>query len=341
MGKDMISVTDEILFELYRIEKKSLCIEELIINNEYYLVNKRGIKNKFELGLIAKIPNEMLEKHSMDEILEGCYGNKRDYKDIMSKLTFTTQEMFIMNILLSNYLNTDSRLTPEICFRDIDYFRQKGSYNKNIVVPKENAERYVEIINSLCDKMIYLKTDSKFRKRPKKDYGVADRDFYQNLLMISEPYLASSNNLSFKYTFDQFGEVLRLSRRWGNVVPNRCFHYRFNQAINNVIAGEIARQVYVAQYEHNTIRGCNDFETIIGIAPGFHLNVDYFFEYIEGETLKRQRNRRKNFNRKIEAILKAFVKENKIKDYLITDDGFYRGKSSKIDIYLEMPTMGL
>ena len=101
MYKDMISVTDEILFELYKIENRSLVIEILTINNELYLVNKRGVKDKFDLGLIAKIPKEMLDKHSIDEILTGCYNNDPAYQDIMSKLTFTTEEMFIMNIYLA------------------------------------------------------------------------------------------------------------------------------------------------------------------------------------------------------------------------------------------------
>lgn len=337
MKKDMISVTDEILFELYKIEKRSLVIEILTINNELYLVNKRGVKDKFDLGLIAKIPKEMLDKHSIDEILTGCYNNDPAYQDIMSKLTFTPKEMFIMNILLSNYLNTDPRLVPEICFRDIDYYRQKGSFDQNIVVPKENAESYSEIINSLCNKVIYLKTSPKFRKRKTKDYGVADRDFYQNLLIISDSYLASSNNLSFKYTFGQFGEVIRRSKRWGNVVPSRCFHYRINQAINNVIAGEIARQIFVANYRNSFIENPNI--EILGLEPGFQLNVDYFFEHIEGETKKKMRWRRRNFNKKLESILTAFVNEKKIERYEILDDGFYRGKSSKVTIFTNKPTL--
>lgn len=339
MYKDMISVTDEILFELYKIENRSLAIEVLTINNELYLVNKRGVKYKFDLGLITKIPKEMLDKHSIDEILIGCYDHDPTYQDIMSKLTFTPEEMFIMNILLSNYLNTDSRIIPEICFRDIDYYRQKGSFNKNIVVPKENAESYIEIINSLCNKMIYLKTSQKFRKRYKKDYGVADRNFYQNLLKISNPYLASSNNLSFKYTFEEFGEVIRLSKRWGNVVPNRCFHYRLNQAINNVIAGEIARQVFVAQDDNCKLTHSNYSEDEFFLELSFTLNVDYFFEFIEGETMKKMRGRRKNFNRKLESILTAFVKEKKIDRYEILDDDFYHGKSSKVEIFLNKPTL--
>lgn len=338
MKKDnMISVTDEILFELYKIEHRSLCIEPLMINNEYYLVNKRGVKYKFELGLIVKIPEDMLEERGIDKILDGCYDHDPEYDDLMSRLMFTPKEMFIMNILLSNYLNTDSRLVPEICFKDIDYIRHKSSSYTNIVVPKETAESYTEIINSLCDKEIYLKTAPKFRVRnnPPKDYGVADRDFYQNLLVISDAYLASSNNLSFKYTFGQFGEVISLSRRWSNIVPNRCFQYNLNQSMNNIIAGEIARQIYVSQYAPTPVRLPKDSSLFCEF--GFDLNVEYFFEYIEGENMKKIRYRRRNFNRKIEAILKAFLKENKIDRYEILDDEFYEGKSTHIRVILNIP----
>lgn len=342
MNKDMIAVTDEILFELYRIEKRSLHIEPLLINGKYYLVNKRGVKDWFEIGLIVEIPKELLEDCSIDDIRELCsqeYTRKykvndmsekgssidNDYskyvkcQELMAHLTFTPKEMFVMNILLSNYLNTDYRKMPEISFKDLDYYRRKSSSYRNIVVPIETAESYRNIINSLCSKMIYLKTAPKFRKRPKKDYGVADRDFYQDLLTIYNPYLASSNNLSFKYSFGEFGEVIKLSKRWSNIVPNRCFQWSFNQAVNNVIACEIGRQIFIANYT---------------FTPEFDLNVEYFFEHIEGETKKNMRYRRKNFNKNLIVILDSFVKDNKIEEYEILEDGFKYGKSNKVKIIL-------
>ena len=143
------------------------------------------------------------------------------------------------------------------------------------------------------------------------------------------------NNLSFKYTFGQFGEVIRLSKRWSNIVPNRCFQYNLNQSMNNIIAGEIARQVFVNQYDHTPFRLPKDSSLFCEF--GFDLNVEYFFEYIEGENMKKARYRRRNFNRKIVSILKAFLKENKIDRYEILDDEFYKGKSTHIRVILNVP----
>ena len=122
-------------------------------------------------------------------------------------------------------------------------------------------------------------------------------------------------------------------------VPNRCFHYRLNQAINNVIAGEIARQVFVAQDDNCKLTRSNYSEDGFFLEFSFTLNVDYFFEFIEGETMKKMRGRRKNFNRKLESILTAFVKEKKIDRCEILDDDFYHGKSSKVEIFLNKPTL--
>ena len=55
--------------------------------------------------------------------------------------------------------------------------------------------------------------------------------------------------------------------------------------------------------------------------------------------MKKMRGRRKNFNRKLESILTAFVKEKKIDRYEILDDDFYHGKSSKVEIFLNKPTL--
>ena len=49
--------------------------------------------------------------------------------------------------------------------------------------------------------------------------------------------------------------------------------------------------------------------------------------------------RRRNFNRKLESILTAFVNEKKIERYEILDDGFYRGKSSKVTIFTNKSTL--
>lgn len=331
MNKDMISVTDELIFELYKLDLSF--IEPIKIDHGYYLVSKTGIKYKFELGLITEIPKEMLETNSIDDIVDACNRKDENYASLTSLLTFTPKEMFVMNILLSNFLTTDSRLIPEISFREMDFYRKRISALKNVSVNRETAESYKRIINSLASKILYLKTDPKFRKRPKKDYGVSNRDFQQDLLTIFNYYEASSNNLSFKYSFGEFGEILKLSRRWSDLVPARCYHFSLNQAIYNVIACDIARQIFITRDRRGK---CKYYDSQDPNYTGFDFDFEYYFELIHGKSKRNMKRQRIAFYENLKIILNSFKQLERIDSYeFIPDDAtFIRGKSFKVRIEL-------
>jgi len=329
MYKDMISVTDEIIFNLYMLQYKY--IEYKIINHKYYLINKTGEKYKFELQLITEIPDEMLDKYSIDEIVDGCETNDDRFRTLISKLTFSPKEMLIMNILFSNYLNTKSNMTPEISFKDIEFYRKKSSSYKDVVINDITAESYRNIINGLIDKRLYLKTEENFRKTAKKNYGVSGREFEQQLLTIYDPYLSSSNNISFKYSFGTFGEVIRLSRRYSCCVPNKCYHYSFNQAIYNVVACDIGRHLYYDLYRR---RKPSKKELYDNHMYSFKMDFESYFEILYGKYKKNMVRQRKSFYEHLKEILNTFQEAGSIETYeFITDyKDFLKGKGSTIEI---------
>ena len=334
MHKDMISVTDEIIFDLYLLSYKY--IEYRIINHKYYLINRGGEKYKFELQLIAEIPEETLAQYSIDDIVEGCHNNDDKFRTLISKLTFTPKEMIMMNILFSNYLNTKSGNFPEISFKDIEFYRKKSSSYKNVTINDITAESYRNIINSLISKRIYLKTENSFRKRKKKNYGVCGREFEQQLLTIYDPYLSSTNNYSFKYSFGTFGDVIELSNRYSNVVPSKCYHYSFNQAIYNVVACDIGRHLYYDLYKHKRSSKSELYEEH---EYSFEMDFDSYFELIYGKYKKNMIRQRKSFYEQLYKMLKEFAKEGKIERYeLVTDyKDFLNGKGSVIKIdYIDL-----
>lgn len=338
MNKDMITVTDEILFELYMLD--SSFIEPIRINHEYYLVSKTIKKYKFELGLIAKIPNEMLEKHTIDDIVDACLRKDEEYAALTSLLTFTPKEMLIMNILFSKFLNTNSKQIPEISFKDIEFYRRKVSSYKNVSISNITAESYRNIINSLVSKNFYLKTTPKFRKAERekrggsyKDYGVANRDFSQDLLTIYDPYLASSNNLSLKFSLGELGEVIKLSGRYSNIVPASCYHFSLNQAIYNIVACDIGRQIFV-------IRGlrarANPRDLNLPQYCGFDIGFEKYFEIMYGKYKKNMVRQRMAFYKTLTTILDSFVEDELIGSYefLIKYKDFIHGKGSNVRIDL-------
>lgn len=329
MYKDMISVTDELIFNLYFLNYKY--IEYRIINHKYYLINRAGEKYKFELQLIAEIPDEILEQYSIDEIVDGCNNNDNKFQPLISMLTFSPKEMLIMNILFSNYLNTKSNMTPEISFKDIEFYRKKSSSYKDVTINDITAESYRNIINGLIDKRLYLKTEDKFRKTAKKNYGVSGREFEQQLLTIYDPYLSSSNNISFKYSFGTFGEVIRLSRRYSCCVPAKCYHYSLNQAIYNVVACDIGRHLYYDLYRRKKPPKMELYENHM---YSFKMDFESYFEIIYGKYKKNKARQRKVFYKELKKILEEFTKERKIEIFeLVTDyKDFLKGKGSIIKI---------
>ncbi len=320
----MLTVMDEMLFDLYNLD--SSCIEPVQSNHKYYLISKRGVKDKFELGLIAEVPKEMLETHSIDYIADACCTKDINYSSLTSLLTFTPKEMFVMNILLSNFLTTDSRLTPEISFRDMEFYRKRISALKNVSINKETANSYTTIINSLASKTLYVKTSPKFRKRPKKDYGVANREFQQDLLTIHSYYESSAHNLSFKYSFGEFGEILKLSKRWSDIVPARCYHFSLNQAIYNVIACDIARQIFITRHKRGI---CKLSELSYSVNTGFEFDFKPYFERMVGKYRKNMKRQRIAFFKNIWIILDSFIKEERIEEYswISSDYDVTRGKN--------------
>lgn len=329
MYKDMISVTDELIFNLYFLCYKA--IEYRIINHKYYLINRGGKKYKFELQLITEIPDEILNKYSIDDIVDGCKNNDAEFASLISKLTFTPKEMLIMNILLSNFLNTKSNQIPEISFKDIEFYRKKSSSYKNIIINDITVESYRNIINSLISKRLYLKTEDNFRKTAKKNYGVSGREFEQQLLTIYDPYLSSSNNLSFKYSFGTFGEIIQLSRRYSCCVPAKCYHYSLNQAIYNIVACDIGRHLYVESFKQR-IPSKRDFDQFH--TSSFEMDFDSYFEIIYGKYKKNMIRQRKTFYEQLKKIFSEFVHAGTIECYdLVTDyNAFLKGKGSKIKI---------
>ena len=328
----MKSVTDELLFELYMLDRKN--IEYHKTNNDYYLLNRSLIKYKFEIGLVAKVPNELLATHSIDDIVDGCANGDEKFVSLANKLIFTPKEMFIMNILFSHFLNTKHNLVSEISFHMIECYRKKASSFRNITLNEITANSYRNIINSLANKMLYLKTNHNFRKRKDKNYGVTDIDLEQDLLTISDSYVASSNNISFKYSLGQFGEIIRKCGRFSSeIVPNDCYYFTLNQSIYNVMACDIARQIFILRYDHgnkkphplSATRDC-----------GFNFNFKVYFEKLNGECKKNMVRQAKSFYENLERVLKSLQKNNQIVDYEFTTTyrEFVRGKGSTVTVTL-------
>ena len=248
-----ITVHDQLLLDLYKLNLgyplDSITIKT--INGEKYLANAfyKRAGNGYQIELLTKIPSQVQEEQ-LD--VERLFENKPDesaiYYDYMKeRLIFSSEEVLIADILFSDFLNKSSNIR-RISFKEIEAYRCKASSYANIVLNDKTAEKYKEILKSLCSKLILLQTNSTFRK---ERYGVNDKDIFQPFLEISNVTEISKNNWQFDYSFGFYGEIIKRSRRYSNILPDVFYQCSLKQAAKHRMAIYIAQGVFCAKYHPN------------------------------------------------------------------------------------------
>ena len=240
---------EDLVYELHRGWKPN-CLDNLSelyreINGEPYLIN-RIKENHCEVGLRAKIPNDML---TFDGTLKKftdltCLEQTNIFSKLKNDLFFTNTEILLTNILLDKFLRSNYNF--EISIKEIErFYRRKAMSNRNITLNEQTYNRYISVLNGLCRKEIYLITDDYFRD---KKYGSNNRNLNQKFLTILEIYQPSVNNISFSYSFGAFGEVLKLSRRYSDAVPAEAYRCGFNQAAIHSFNYYMGQQIFIEKY---------------------------------------------------------------------------------------------
>lgn len=238
--KTILTCHDELLAELYCLNTKNVYFYN--VNGENYLVVQKKL-SKATIGLRAKIPKEWLIENEKEVSFTDLTVHKQKeiiYK-LQDKLTFSCQEILICNILLDKVLKRTINLS--ISFRDIDaFYRKKVTSYKKVKINIFTFKAYLKIIKRLSEKEIFIKTSKDFRNN---SYGVNNRNFYQPLLSLYNFHKVDDTDLSFSYSFEQFGEILKRSKRFSDILPNVCYQFSFKQATKHVMAYNIARKIFI------------------------------------------------------------------------------------------------
>ena len=150
-----ITVHDELLMDLYKLNTSiaKFTIKERIIGGKKYLVNSSVKDDKYEVGLVVPVPEE-LEEIGLDldrisnPVQDQYYGL---YKFLEENLRFSAEEILIADILFNDYLNNyvfDHIGINQITFRDIEKYRGKSSVKRGEVIKDETFNSYKQIITS-------------------------------------------------------------------------------------------------------------------------------------------------------------------------------------------------
>lgn len=206
-----------------------------------YLINETKGKG-YRIGLQVEIPVEML-----------TYNNTiKEYKDLSKeeqmriiealkeKLFFSNAEILMSNILLNKFLNKSNEF--DMSFLEIETCYRKNNDSKRVQISNYNYKRYIDVINKLADKKIFLETTGSFRN---KKYGVNNLSFHQPFLILFDQYQSGKNNIVFSYSLYRFGDVLRLSRRVSESVPSSAYSCKLNQCVLHSVYYFLGREIFV------------------------------------------------------------------------------------------------
>lgn len=340
--KAILTCHDNLLSSLYKLGVHTITYKE--INGIQYLVNI--VKGRgFEVGLRTAIPLDFLKVNGIVKKYDEL-SNKQQQEIInrlKGKLVFNNIEILFTNILLDKFLSYNHKF--DISFKEIEInYRKKAIAKRNIVINDYTYKRYVLTLHSLSEKEVYLKTTNKFRN---EKYGVNNRYFSQKFLTIVNDYKISTNNIGFSYSFGEFGNVLKLSRRYSNILPADSYECNFSQAVTHVVAFYLAQTLFIHTYEAAKTNQLGSYT--------FTLNVDHLLQSIPYNGRKKEKQglsfstvlndckQQPNKNRiyrmaisYIQALLGSFKANGAIQSYemnyvLYDDESFY--KKHEFDIW--------
>ena len=276
------------------------------VNNIPYIV-KELKKSDITIELRAKIPDKML-KYPYEDLKQEEKNNI--YNKLYGNLTFSSSEILILFILLSNYLEDNY----DISLNQI----HKAFRGMSIKQPIEVKARkmYKNTIYSLSKKIIFIKTSKNFRKikSPLNNLNIVN-----NLITIFNQEDVKNGDVKYTYTFNRLGDILKNSKHLSNdIIPSEIFHIGITQIPKFLIGTYLGMLIFT-----NRRKNCNYFiiklTTIMRIIPYFNkkqqnTNKSYLVkleEVFNRTTLLRR------FLNYILDVLNLLKSQNKIKDFSI------------------------
>ena len=244
--KAVITVHDNLLANLYQLNLSSVIVRK--INEEEYLLNEFSGRD-YSIALIAKIPKELLTVNGdvckFSEL--STEAQEEIFNLLKDNLYFSNVEILFCNILFDRYLKTD--YDYDFSLTGIEkYYRRRGK-TKKIRISDVNYKRYVTTLNKLSKKEIIVDTKAKFRTQGRRSYGVNNLKIKQKLISFTSLY-KKENDIIFSYHFSQFGKVIKLSRRYSNILLPKFYQYRLNQSMKHVIAYFIGIEIFIRKDPH-------------------------------------------------------------------------------------------
>ena len=108
-----------------------------------------------------------------------------------------------------------------------------------------NYSRYLSTLAKLTEKEIILITGPKFRNEGKRNYGVNNLNLKQKFLDVAKMHIVGENDLLFTFDFSRFGKVIKLCRRYSNILVPNFYQYNLNKSMKHTIAYFMGLELFI------------------------------------------------------------------------------------------------
>lgn len=156
----------------------------------------------------------------------------------------TTQELFLIMILLDHYKKNDGLGVP-ISFRDIQVNYRNKRLGKSHYLPRRDYVAYVRALNGLQDK--WIKLDVKQRKR----YHIKKIKYDNNPLLRLYASRVECGDVVFEYALGEFGDVLLQSKRFSDIIPIDIIRLSYQQITAVYLALYLSRLIFINKRKKN------------------------------------------------------------------------------------------
>ena len=278
------------------------------INGVQYLVNEKQLR-KARISLRAKIPiADLLVDNEVYDFNDLAVEKQEEIKaKLMDKLTFSSQEIYMLCCLLDLYLSNDSKIDFAHIHSNV---RSLGRLNLGNERDFKTLYAYKNAIKKLKNKILRVEIE---QCNP-RIYGVSNKNFTRNLLPLEEDGF-NLGNLAY---------LISLSEQYSNeYMPQEIFDCRLNQMSKFLLAYIISYEIYSYKRNNPHIKYYEvKMQTLMKKIPYFKKNGTNsnmnMYQYIQSSKSKTQIINR--FYRNCIEILDIYTNSNIISSYKMTPD---------------------
>lgn len=314
--KYITSIFDSVIYNIFNIGQAPPKYKE--INGKPYLV-----KEFKEIDIIIELRAEIPRY-----LLKVCYENlsetekKEIYSKLYANLTFSSSEILVYLILLSNVLEDNNSISLHEIHKKF-----RGMSIKR-AIEKETRDTYMNAIRSLERKKLYIRTNKNFR-RNKSSFN--NLNLITNLVNIVKKEKLQGGDINYTYSVGRLGEILKNSRHISNeILPAKIYHIGLSQIPKLLISTYLGLLIFTnrrKKFKYFVIK-LTSIMKVVAFFDKHNSNTNKSYLNKMEDTLSNKTTILRRFVNYVCSVLDLLEAHNKILDYEIIPKGITKTNAS-------------